>query len=106
MSRSDGLATSGMGTWAHLGVRRHGRHGSGRTRGCGGAGPHSSPIPRLHRPSLPRGDRKIAEVVEVAPAYDHAEITNGAEATVVFDLITLLARSSQEVAEPPDVEGL
>ncbi len=33
-----------------------------------------------------------ADVVEVAPAYDHAEITAVAAATVVFDLITLLAR--------------
>jgi agmatinase len=33
-----------------------------------------------------------ADVVEVAPAYDHAEITTIAAATVVFDLITLLAR--------------
>ena len=33
-----------------------------------------------------------ADVVEVAPAYDHAEITSIAAATVVYDLITLLAR--------------
>jgi len=33
-----------------------------------------------------------ADVVEVAPAYDHAEITTVAAATVVFDLITLLAK--------------
>ncbi|MFC4001452.1 agmatinase [Prauserella oleivorans] len=33
-----------------------------------------------------------ADVVEVAPAYDHAEITSLAAATVVFDLVTLLAR--------------
>jgi agmatinase len=32
------------------------------------------------------------DVVEVAPAYDHAEITALAAATVVFDLVTLLAR--------------
>jgi agmatinase len=32
------------------------------------------------------------DVVEVAPAYDHGEITAIAAATVVFDLITLLAR--------------
>ena len=32
------------------------------------------------------------DVVEVAPAYDHAEITSIAAATVVFDLITLLAK--------------
>jgi len=33
-----------------------------------------------------------ADVVEVAPAYDHAEITCIAAATVVFDLITLMAK--------------
>jgi agmatinase len=32
------------------------------------------------------------DVVEVAPAYDHAEITCIAAATVVFDLITLIAK--------------
>jgi agmatinase len=33
-----------------------------------------------------------ADVVEVAPAYDHAEVTAIAAATVIFDLITLMAR--------------
>lgn len=33
-----------------------------------------------------------ADIVEVAPAYDHAEITCIAAATVVFDLITLMAK--------------
>ena len=33
-----------------------------------------------------------ADVVEVAPAYDHAELTTVAAATVVYDLITLMAR--------------
>jgi agmatinase len=32
------------------------------------------------------------DVVEVAPPYDHAEITSIAAATVVYDLLTLLAR--------------
>ena len=32
-----------------------------------------------------------ADVVEVAPAYDHAEITSIAAATVVFDILALLA---------------
>ena len=32
-----------------------------------------------------------ADVVEVAPAYDHAEITAVAAATVVFDLVALMA---------------
>ncbi len=31
-----------------------------------------------------------ADVVEVAPAYDHAEITSIAAATVVFDLLSLI----------------
>ena len=34
-----------------------------------------------------------ADVVEVAPAYDHAEVTSLAAATVIFDMITLLARA-------------
>ncbi|MER5359553.1 arginase family protein [Streptomyces sp. NPDC002785] len=33
------------------------------------------------------------DVVEVAPAYDHAEITCLAAATVVFDLVTLMAKN-------------
>jgi len=33
-----------------------------------------------------------ADVVEVAPAYDHAEVTALAAATVIFDMIALLAR--------------
>ena len=31
-----------------------------------------------------------ADVVEVAPAYDHAEITSIAAATVVFDMVSLM----------------
>ena len=34
-----------------------------------------------------------ADVVEVAPAYDHAEMTTLAAATVAYDLITLMARA-------------
>jgi agmatinase len=33
-----------------------------------------------------------ADVVEVAPAYDHGEVTALAAATVIFDVITLLSR--------------
>jgi agmatinase len=33
-----------------------------------------------------------ADVVEVAPAYDHAELTTLAAATVAYDLVTLMAR--------------
>jgi agmatinase len=36
-----------------------------------------------------------ADVVEVAPPYDHAEITSIAAATVIFDLLTLLSRKAQ-----------
>jgi agmatinase len=36
-----------------------------------------------------------ADVVEVAPAYDHAEVTALAAATVIFDMITLLARKAK-----------
>jgi agmatinase len=32
-----------------------------------------------------------ADVVEVAPAYDHAEITSIAAAHVLYDLVSLLA---------------
>lgn len=35
-----------------------------------------------------------ADVVEVAPAYDHAEITSVAAATVVYDLLALMVSSS------------
>jgi agmatinase len=44
-----------------------------------------------------------ADVVEVAPAYDHAEITCVAAATVVFDLISLIvANSSGSATGRPD----
>jgi agmatinase len=36
-----------------------------------------------------------ADVVEVAPAYDHAEITCVAAATVVFDLLSLIVANSR-----------
>ncbi|MGB8404462.1 MAG: agmatinase [Mycobacterium sp.] len=36
-----------------------------------------------------------ADVVEVAPAYDHAEITCVAAATVVFDLVSLMVAGQQ-----------
>ena len=35
-----------------------------------------------------------ADVVEVAPAYDHAELTALAAAQVAYELLALLARSS------------
>jgi guanidinobutyrase / D-arginase len=36
-----------------------------------------------------------ADIVEVAPAYDHAELTAIAAATVTYDLITLMARAGR-----------
>jgi agmatinase len=36
------------------------------------------------------------DVVEVCPAYDHAEITSLAAATVIFDMITLFARKASK----------
>ena len=35
-----------------------------------------------------------ADVVEVSPAYDHAELTSLAAATIVYEIINLLARSN------------
>jgi len=32
-----------------------------------------------------------ADIVEVAPAYDHAEITSLAAATVAFEMVNLIA---------------
>jgi agmatinase len=34
-----------------------------------------------------------ADVVEVAPAYDHAELTSLAAATLIYEIINLIARS-------------
>jgi agmatinase len=36
-----------------------------------------------------------ADVVEVAPAYDHAQITALAAAVIAFDLIAMMARTSR-----------
>ena len=36
-----------------------------------------------------------ADVVEVAPAYDHAEITCVAAATLVFDIVSLMVAGAQ-----------
>jgi agmatinase len=40
-----------------------------------------------------------ADVVETAPAYDHAEITCVAAATVAFDLITLMSKTDVRTAD-------
>jgi agmatinase len=37
-------------------------------------------------------DLKSADVVEVAPAYDHAELTSLAAATLIYELVNLFAR--------------
>ena len=37
-----------------------------------------------------------ADVVEVSPAYDHAELTSLAAATIVYEIINLLARSRSD----------
>ena len=37
-----------------------------------------------------------ADVVEVAPAYDHAEITGVAASHVAYDLVSLLALRHEE----------
>ena len=34
-----------------------------------------------------------ADVVEVAPAYDHAELTSTAAATIVYELINIIANN-------------
>jgi agmatinase len=44
-----------------------------------------------------------ADVVEVAPAYDHAEITCVAAATVVFDLLGLMVNTGTSSGTPPVV---
>ncbi len=36
-----------------------------------------------------------ADIVEVAPAYDHAELTSLAGATLAFEIINLLVRSPE-----------
>ncbi|MEV0084730.1 agmatinase [Saccharopolyspora sp. NPDC050642] len=41
-----------------------------------------------------------ADVVETAPAYDHAEITCVAAATVAFDLITLMSKTEARTSGP------
>ncbi len=37
-----------------------------------------------------------ADVVEVAPAYDHAEITSVAASHTAYDLITIMSRQIAE----------
>jgi agmatinase len=42
-----------------------------------------------------------ADVVETAPAYDHAEITCVAAATVAFDLVTLMSKTDMRAPDRP-----
>jgi agmatinase len=44
--------------------------------------------------ALPGDQIVAADVVEVSPPYDHAEITSLAAATVIYDVIALMARTS------------
>jgi agmatinase len=46
-----------------------------------------------------------ADVVEVAPAYDHAEITTVAAATVVYDLVALMANHELGKSGSPQLTG-
>ena len=60
------------------------------------------------RPALPgaagpaaraeRYQHRGADVVEVAPAYDHADITTLAAATVVFDLLALMVNRDKGIS--------
>jgi agmatinase len=36
------------------------------------------------------------DVVEVSPAYDHAEITSIAASHVIYEMITVMARRAQD----------
>jgi agmatinase len=48
-----------------------------------------------------RGMRLVSgDIVEVAPAYDHAELTALAAATIAFELINLFARSPHAAGSP------
>jgi agmatinase len=46
-----------------------------------------------------------ADVVEVAPAYDHAEITGIAAAHVAYDLVSLLALNLEQADPTVGTEG-
>ena len=46
-----------------------------------------------------------AEVVEVAPAYDHAEITGLAAAHVGYEVLSLWAAENNGLAEPTGPAG-
>ena len=67
--------------------------------------------PRGRRPASPRAARLLrgfaaidlvgADIVEVAPAYDHAEITGIAASHVAFELVSAMALTGQRPALPP-----
>lgn len=48
--------------------------------------------------ALPGEQLVAADVVEVSPPYDHAEITSLAAATVVYDLVAVMARAASAPA--------
>ena len=50
--------------------------------------------------ALPGDQIVAADVVEVSPPYDHAEITSLAAATVIYDLLAVVARSAHEQSAP------
>ena len=45
-----------------------------------------------------------ADVVEVAPVYDHAEITSLAAATLAYEIVNLLIKSPPASRSKPPVE--
>jgi agmatinase len=47
-----------------------------------------------------------ADVVEVAPAYDHADITSVAAATLVFDLLGLMVNNKRDAGQDLDALAL
>ncbi len=50
---------------------------------------------------LPAEQLVAADVVEVSPAYDHAEITSLAGATVAYEVMSLMAVGAQTVPDAP-----
>jgi agmatinase len=58
----------------------------------GGRAQQPGTAARAARPDQPQPGQR--DLVEVSPAYDHAEITSLPAATVIFDVVTLLGRKS------------
>ena len=51
-------------------------------------------MPEKLQPRLLRLNLVSADVVEVSPAYDHAEVTSLAAATIVYELSNLFAKKN------------